>query len=90
MPDYGHEATDGLKIAGVSPGRAAEKAGLKEGDLIVKLGGKPISGIRDYMETMAHYHGGEDIEVVVERDSKLVTLRATAEASSGARSNPHN
>jgi Peptidase family M28/PDZ domain len=90
MPDYGYEATDGFKVADAIPGRAAEKAGLKGGDLIKRLGGKPISGIKDYMETMGHYHGGESIEIVVERGGKQLTLHAAVEGSSAARRSPHN
>ncbi len=90
MPDYGYEATDGFKVAEAIPGRAAEKAGLKGGDLIKRLGGKPISGIKDYMETMGHYHGGESIDIVVDRGGKQITLHAVVEGGSAARRSPHN
>jgi Peptidase family M28/PA domain/PDZ domain len=91
MPDYGHEETDGLKLAGVREGGAAQKAGLKEGDLIKKLGDKPISSIRDYMETMARYHGGETIDVVVNRDGQPVTLKVTVEGNARREAaSPHN
>jgi Peptidase family M28/PDZ domain len=90
MPDYTHEETDGLKLAGVRPGGAAQKAGLMEGDLIIKLGDKPISSIRDYMQTMAGYKGGETIDVVVNRQGKPVTLRVTVEGNARKpAANPH-
>ena len=90
MPDYGHEETDGLKLAGVREGGAAQKAGLLDGDLIIQLGGKPISSIRDYMQTMASYKGGETIDVVVKRQGKSVTLRVTVEGNARKPApNPH-
>ena len=52
MPDYAHEAKDGLSLSGVREGGPAAQAGLKEGDLIIKLGDRSISTIYDYMESM--------------------------------------
>ena len=46
------EANDGLSLAGVREGGPAAKAGLKQGDLIVKIGDKAIATIYDYMDTM--------------------------------------
>jgi hypothetical protein len=91
MPDYGHEETDGLKLADVRAGGAAEKAGLKGGDLIIKLGDKPVSSIRDYMETMGRFRGGETIEVVVKREGKPITFKVTVEGNANkAAASPHN
>ena len=77
MPDYGHEAKDGLSLSGVREGGPAAQAGLKEGDLIVKLGGQPIGTIYDYMESMDKHKPGDKVEVVVKRDGKDVKLPVT-------------
>jgi S1-C subfamily serine protease len=74
MPDYSHEAGDGLSLAGVREGGPAAKAGLKEGDLIVKLGGLPIGTIYDYMASMEKHQAGDKVDVVVQRDGNKVTL----------------
>ncbi|HEY3789167.1 MAG TPA: M20/M25/M40 family metallo-hydrolase, partial [Urbifossiella sp.] len=41
-PDYAYAGGDGMRIEGVTAGRAAEKAGMKEGDVIVDIDGVPI------------------------------------------------
>jgi S1-C subfamily serine protease len=77
MPDYGHEANDGLGLSGVREGGPAAQAGLKEGDLIVRLGDRAVGNINDYMETMNQYKPGDKIVVVVKRGGKEVKLSVT-------------
>ncbi len=77
MPDYAHEAKDGLSLSGVRPDGGAEKAGLKEGDLIIKMGKQSISTIYDYMEVMDRYKPGDTVDVVVKRDGKEVKMSVT-------------
>lgn len=77
MPDYGHEASDGLSLAGVREGGPAAKAGLKQGDLIVKVGDRAVGTIYDYMEIMTKHKPGDKVEVVVKRDGKDVKLPVT-------------
>ncbi len=77
MPDYADEGKSGLKLSGVSPGGPAEKAGIKGGDVIIKLGGKPVGTIYDFMESLGQYKPGDKVDVVVKRDGKDMTLPVT-------------
>ncbi len=77
MPDYGHEANDGLSLAGVRDGGPAAQAGLKQGDLIIKVGDRAIGTIYDYMESMNKHKPGDKVDVVVKRDGKDVKLPVT-------------
>jgi hypothetical protein len=76
IPAY-DEDTRGVKLEGVREGSPAEKAGLKGGDVIVGLGGKPIVTIYDYTDSLARYKPDDTVEVVVRRDGADVTLKAT-------------
>lgn len=76
MPDYGADVK-GVKLAGVTDGSPAEKAGLKRGDVVVGLGGKPIATIYDYTQGLARYKPGDPVEIKVQRDGKDVVLKAT-------------
>lgn len=76
IPDFS-ENPDGLAITGVSPGSPAEKAGMKGGDVIIKLGESKISGIEDLQSALFKHKIGETIKVVVKRDGKEVTLDVT-------------
>jgi hypothetical protein len=75
LPDYAFEG-EGLRLEGVTPGGVAEKAGLKEGDVIVEIAGKPVANITAYMTAMSGQKPGTTIDVVVERKGKKVTLKA--------------
>jgi Peptidase family M28/PDZ domain/PA domain len=76
IPDYDDEQK-GVKLSGVRDGSPAEKGGLKGGDVIVGLGGKPIGTINDYMESLGRYKPGDTAEIVVKRDGKETTLTVT-------------
>ena len=57
----------------------ASKAGLKEGDTIVEVAGKPTPSLAAYSERMATLKAGDTIEVVVVRDGKKMTLNVKLE-----------
>ncbi|MBI4548168.1 MAG: M28 family peptidase, partial [Ignavibacteriae bacterium] len=79
MPDYAEE-TVGLKISGTRAGSAAEKAGLQGGDIIIKLDGKDIKNIYDFMYLLGNYKPGDEVVVVIKRGNEELSLHATLEA----------
>jgi aminopeptidase YwaD len=76
MPRY-DGGEDGMEISGVMPGGAAEVAGLKKGDKITAIGGKPVKNVQDYMAAMSGLKRGEDVEITVSRDGKPVKMKAS-------------
>ncbi|HEX7829288.1 MAG TPA: M28 family peptidase, partial [Thermoanaerobaculia bacterium] len=79
IPDYGAmEATSGgVKLADVRAGGPADKAGIKGGDTLVEMAGTRIENLYDMTYALQDHKPGETIDVVVLRDGKRVTLRAT-------------
>jgi aminopeptidase YwaD len=75
VPDVG-ESTGGMKISGVRPNGAAEKAGLKTGDIITSIGGKKVLNVYDYMGVLGELKAGQEVEVVILREG--VTMKMTA------------
>ncbi len=73
MPDYTFES-GGVRIDGVSDNRPAIKAGLKQGDIITKLGDVKINGMQSYMEALSKFKPGDKTNVVFTRDGKEMTL----------------
>lgn len=69
IPDYATEV-DGLRLSGVIEGGPAAAAGLKEGDVIVELGGTTIANIYDYTYALDAVKIGEPTRVVFLRDGK--------------------
>ncbi|MEG0805210.1 MAG: RIP metalloprotease RseP [Lachnospiraceae bacterium] len=56
-------------ISGVIPGFSAEKAGMQEGDRIIKFDHKKIHFYRE-ISFYAYFHTKEDVSVLYERDGK--------------------
>jgi hypothetical protein len=78
LPDYAYDGP-GLRLEGVNPGSVADKAGIKGGDVIVEIAGKPVPNITGYMTAMGGQKLGTTIDVVVERGGKKLTLKAKLE-----------
>ena len=69
MPNYDDDK-DGVLIDGVTDGLPAAKAGIKKGDRILEINGKPTKNIEAYMAVMGGTKKGETLEVTVFRDGK--------------------
>ena len=76
IPDYRAVAT-GVLLAGVSSGSPAAQAGLREGDVIVRLGDKDIQNIEDLTDALQAHKSGDQVNVVVLRGGAPITLQAT-------------
>ena len=76
MPKY-DGGSDGMEISGVMPGGAAEAAGLKKGDKITAIAGKPVKNVQDYMAAMSGLKRGEDVELTIDRDGKAMKVKAS-------------
>jgi len=64
------------EIGSVLPGSAAEKAGIKVGDVIVTIDGVAISRFED-LKKVVSLNRGSPISITVKRDGQLVTMEAT-------------
>ena len=73
MPDYAYSG-DGFRITGTSPGSPADKAGLKEGDVIMRFGETEVKNIYDYMTALSRHEPDEDVPVVVRRGEDEITV----------------
>ncbi|MGZ5246025.1 MAG: PDZ domain-containing protein, partial [Flavitalea sp.] len=71
MPDYTFSGT-GVRADGISAGRAAEKAGLKTGDIIVQLGPHNISSVENYMQALAKFKKGDSTTVKFKRGEEVI------------------
>jgi hypothetical protein len=75
MPGNYGEENAGVLIGGVTPGSPAEKGGLKEDDLIIEMAGKPVKNMTNYMAVMGTQKAGQEMEIVVLRDKKKLTVK---------------
>lgn len=77
IPDMAGSDTPGLRLTGVRAGSPADAAGMKAGDVIVVFGGKPVKDIYAYSDALYGHKPGDQVDVVVERDGKRITLHVT-------------
>jgi S1-C subfamily serine protease len=78
MPDY-TEHGDGLHVDGVTENRPAQKAGIKEGDIITKIGTTEIKEVYSYMEALSKITPGDELEVTFIRDGVSQTVKVKFE-----------
>lgn len=69
MPDYTFSG-NGIKADGVSEGKAAQKAGIKAGDVIIQLGEYPINSVESYMQTLSKFKKSDATKVKVKRGNE--------------------
>lgn len=73
MPDYTFD-NGGVRVDGVSDNRPAIKAGIKTGDVIIKLGDYKVMGMQTYMEALGKFTPGDKTQVTILRDGKEIVL----------------
>ena len=61
----------------LTPGGAADKAGLKTGDLVTKISGVPIASASDLMAQVRSAAGGATVSITRTRDGKSATVSVT-------------
>ncbi len=76
---------DGAKINRVVKESPAEKAGLKEGDVITKVGSKKIDGTDDLVNAISDYKPNDKVDITYKRNGKENPATVTlGEDKSGA------
>ena len=70
---------DGVLVKSVAKSSAAERAGLKAGDVLIKIGDSRISGWRDIATALRYAQSGRSLPVVVVRNRKESLLSVTIE-----------
>ncbi len=77
VPSFGNSDVDGVLLDAVTKGGQAENAGLKAGDIIVKIGNIDIHGLEDLDQALREYKPGQKVKVVVKRKDKELSFEVT-------------
>lgn len=67
------EQPKGIYIARVIPKCAADKAGLREGDILLKVNNMDVNSYASMMEEVALFNPGDNVEVQYQRNGELHT-----------------
>ncbi len=76
IPDYAGppNGEKGMLLAGVKKGGPAEAAGMRRGDILVKLGPHPIGDARELMFALGELGPGDKVKAVILRDGQKLEL----------------
>ncbi len=67
----------GALVQEVTPGKPADRAGIKPGDVVVAIDGKKINSNRDLIDYISYLPVGSRVNMTVIRDGRQQTLTAT-------------
>lgn len=74
---------EGIYVAKVTEESAAEEAGMKEGDVITSIDGKPVNKMAELQEVLAKKRPGDKVTVTYLRDKKKATKTVTLKNEKG-------
>ncbi len=73
---FGLTDTKGVIISGVLPNGPADQAGLRRGDIVTQINGKPVDNPLALMNTVAQVIPGTAVELQALRNGKNISLKA--------------
>jgi serine protease Do len=73
---FGLPDKNGVLVAKVLENSPAQKAGIKEGDIIKQFDNKPMNNTKELLSIVGQSEVGRRIKIVVSRDKKELTLEA--------------
>ena len=87
MPDINNTDRRGLRTMIVVDGKPAHNAGIRSGDVLLKVAGKRVHTLDDYMEVLATLSFGEQIQVrfISKETGKKQTVTVDLDAVAGNR-----
>ena len=65
------DGTVGLEVQSVAADSAADRAGIREGDVVLSACGEPLADSRDLLRVRRHHYAGDDFPVVYWRDGQV-------------------
>jgi serine protease Do len=80
----GLDKAEGALVSGVTPDGAAEKAGIKRGDVILSYQGRPVVDTNAFRNEIAATKPGTTVTLQVMRDGSTRDVKATLEAMAAA------
>ncbi|MDR3278397.1 MAG: trypsin-like peptidase domain-containing protein [Oscillospiraceae bacterium] len=79
--DY-YDMVEGAYVKSIDPGTCAEKAGVRPGDIIIKLGDKDVTSTETLKAAKKDFNAGDSTTITVNRDGEELTLSITFDEES--------
>ena len=68
---------EGVAVVSVENGTPASKAGLKKGDIIVKLNDADVGSLAEFRYELYKYDVGDKVKITFYRDGKMQNVNVT-------------
>jgi S1-C subfamily serine protease len=78
---YDLRSNSGVFVMSIDEGSPAQKAGLREGDVIIALDGKPVQGVDDLHRLLTDARVGVSNSLTIVRHTEKLDLKVTPEES---------
>jgi serine protease Do len=79
LDEFGLKSRDGALVSAVSPGGAADKAGMEPGDVILGYNGKAVKNSNELVSMVTATKPGTSVPVRIVRDGREQTLTVTVD-----------
>ena len=76
VPEFGFPGP-GVQAGGVVPGSPAEKAGLQAGDVLLRIDGREIAGLREFSDLLRTLEPGQTVEATLRRADAEINVAVT-------------
>ncbi len=77
------EDMKGIYVTGISEGGGANEAGIREGDIILKVGDRNVNNVPELQEQIGHYRPGDKVALKIKRDNEEQLVNVTLRSRSG-------
>lgn len=81
--EKGLKDVSGIYVSSLTEGGAAAESGMREGDVILKVGESTVKNVPQLQEQVSKYRPGDKVNVTVWRDNKLQVVPVTLRNRSG-------
>ena len=79
VPDFAFSGS-GVRISDVTPGGAAEQAGLQAGDILLNYNGQVMTDLQVYSNLIRESAPGDTVRLDIQRDASLLTVEVVLQA----------
>jgi membrane protease YdiL (CAAX protease family) len=74
---HGSTSANGIHVDRIEPGSAAERAGVRPGDVIVSYNGLPVTDFEHFVQVVRKGRVGDVVRIRVSRNGEALELKAT-------------